>query len=119
IVVGGMRRSNRLNMLIVGTTLLALAAFVVAGLPHVELSRIELGDASARDIAHASALMFVAYTGYGRIATLGEEVHHPTRTIPRAIVITLLVSLALYLAVTAVAVGTVGGAGLAAATRAS
>lgn len=118
IVAGGMKRSNRLNMIIVGTTLLALAAFVGAGAPHVELARIELGDASARDIAHASALMFVAYTGYGRIATLGEEVHHPARTIPRAIVITLAVSLVLYLAVTAVAVGSVGGAGLADATRA-
>ncbi len=118
IVAGGMKRSNRLNMIIVGTTLLALAAFVVAGVPHVELSHIELGDASARDIAHASALMFVAYTGYGRIATLGEEVHRPARTIPRAIVITLVASLALYLAVTSVAVGTVGGDGLAAATRA-
>jgi hypothetical protein len=31
---------------------------------------------------HASALMFVAYTGYGRIATLGEEVHDPEPTTP-------------------------------------
>ncbi|MEQ9355400.1 hypothetical protein [Coleofasciculus chthonoplastes] len=36
-------------------------------------------------LLHGSALMFVAYTGYGRIATLGEEVHHPRRTIPIAI----------------------------------
>lgn len=118
IVAGGMQRSNRLNLIIVGLTLAALGAFVVAGLPHVELARIELGDATAGDITHATALMFVAYTGYGRIATLGEEVHDPARTIPRAIVITLLVALALYLAVTTVAVGSVGGEGLAAATRA-
>ena len=35
--------------------------------------------------------MFVAYTGYGRIATLGEEVHDPERTIPSAIIVTLVI----------------------------
>jgi APA family basic amino acid/polyamine antiporter len=44
-----------------------------------------------------TALMFVAYTGYGRIATLGEEVHQPKRTIPLAILTTLAISAVLYL----------------------
>ena len=45
--------------------------------------------------------MFVAYTGYGRVATLGE-VQEPRRTIPRAVIITLIISLILYLTVAAV-----------------
>jgi basic amino acid/polyamine antiporter, APA family len=120
IVAGGMKRSNRLNTAIVALTLGALLTFIVAGLPHVNVSRlVEQPDGPRlRDIAHATALMFVAYTGYGRIATLGEEVHEPARTIPRAIIITLIAALVVYLAVTAVAVGAVGGDGLAAATRA-
>lgn len=117
VVAGGVGRSHRVNAIIVAITLTSLLVFVVAGVPHVDLARIEL-DASPRAVAQATALMFVAYTGYGRIATLGEEVRDPARTIPRAIVITLLVVLALYAAVTVVAVGTVGGDGLAAATRA-
>jgi APA family basic amino acid/polyamine antiporter len=60
--------------------------------------------------------MFVAYTGYGRIATLGEEVHEPRRTIPRAIIATLVVSSLLYVAVGTIAVGTVGAIKLNAAT---
>ncbi len=63
--------------------------------------------------------MFVAYTGYGRIATLGEEVRQPRRTIPWAIITTLVVSMLLYVAVVAVAVGAVGADGLAEATTAS
>jgi APA family basic amino acid/polyamine antiporter len=118
IVAGGIQRSNRTNLVIVATTLASLVVFVVAGLPHVDAARLDLGAVSARDVAHGTALMFVAYTGYGRIATLGEEVHDPARTIPRAIVITLLVALALYVAVTAVALGAVGADGLAAATHA-
>jgi APA family basic amino acid/polyamine antiporter len=59
-------------------------------------------------LLHATALMFVAYTGYGRIATLGEEVREPARTIPRAIVVTLLVSMVLYVGVAFTAVALFG-----------
>ncbi|HEY5944083.1 MAG TPA: APC family permease, partial [Kofleriaceae bacterium] len=120
IVIGGLKRSSRMNAIIVAITLASLLGFVVAGLPHLDASHFAIagGGATLRGVAHATALMFVAYTGYGRIATLGEEVRDPARTIPRAIVITLVVALVLYLAVTAVAVGAVGGEGLAAATQA-
>jgi basic amino acid/polyamine antiporter, APA family len=58
----------------------------------------------------------VAYTGYGRIATLGEEVKHPGTTIPRAIWLTLGVVALLYFAVAAVALGALGAEGFARAT---
>jgi basic amino acid/polyamine antiporter, APA family len=121
IVAGGMTRSNRTNIAIVTLTLVALAAFVIIGIPtaaqgaSVHLDGI-IGDASARELLHATALMFVAFTGYGRIATLGEEVEDPQKTIPRAIVITLLATMALYVTVVAVAIGAVGAPALAAAT---
>jgi APA family basic amino acid/polyamine antiporter len=41
----------------------------------------------------------VAYTGYGRIATLGEEIRNPTRTIPVAIVITLMITMLIYITI--------------------
>src|SRR6185312_11720329 len=66
-------------------------------------------------IVQSAGLIFFAYTGYGRIATLGEEVREPRRTIPRAIVLALAVALVLYLSVTAIAVGVAGAAGLAGA----
>jgi APA family basic amino acid/polyamine antiporter len=123
LVAGGMSRSNRANAAIVSITLLALAAFVVAGAPAAvdragtNLAGTVSGIADLRAVLEASALMFVAYTGYGRIATLGEEVRAPRRTIPRAIVATLVVSAALYLGVALVAVGTVGADELARLTR--
>lgn len=122
VVAGGMRRSNRVNAVIVSITLAALSAFVLVGLPTAtagagtHLSRAAWGDGSARVVLHATALMFVAYTGYGRIATLGEEVHDPERSIPRAIIITLLTTMMLYAAVAFVAIGSVGAPTLADAT---
>jgi APA family basic amino acid/polyamine antiporter len=110
LVAGGVRRSNMVNAIIVSVTILALAAFAAAGLSR---SLLNWDWASAppshplRSLLEATALMFVAYTGYGRVATLGEEVRDPRRTIPRAIIATLVVSALVYLAV-AVAVVAAG-----------
>jgi APA family basic amino acid/polyamine antiporter len=117
LLLGGIRRSNWANIAIVSTTLLALAIFVIAGLPVAlregsanltPLFASKDSPTAARQFLEACALMFVAYTGYGRIATLGEEVHAPKRTIPRAIIATLLVSSMLYAVVGGAAVAAVG-----------
>lgn len=117
VVLSGLRLSNRVNIAIVSVTILALAAFVVAGSGSISASNLAL-DFAPPSFLHATALMFVAYTGYGRIATLGEEVREPRTTIPRAILITLLVSMLIYMAVAVVAVGSVGAERLSAATSA-
>lgn len=63
-------------------------------------------------VLQAAAILFFAFAGYARVATLGEEVTAPRRTIPRAIVIALGLVLALYLllAVLLVLVGPAPGA---------
>jgi APA family basic amino acid/polyamine antiporter len=96
----------------------SLAAFVIAGAPAIAVSRLEM-EMEPLPLLHAAALMFVAYTGYGRIATLGEEVVEPQRTIPRSIIVTLAVSMCIYIAVAVVAVGAAGADRLEAATAAT
>lgn len=105
VVLAGIRISSRLNVAVVCVTLSSLLLFVLVGVREIDvrLLQFHLGHPS---LMHATALMFVAYTGYGRIATLGEEVIEPRKTIPRAIITTLLVSMAVYLAVAFVYVGT-------------
>jgi hypothetical protein len=95
VVLTGVRLSSWLNIGIVSVTLIALVSFVLAGAPAVRRENLTL-TVEPLSFLQACALMFVAYTGYGRIATLGEEVIEPRRTIPRAIIITLIVSAALY-----------------------
>ena len=123
VVVAGMRRSNAANAAIVAVTLLALLFFIVVGLPSVEarnLSPFFAVDGRAvgvPGVLEAAALMFVAYTGYARIATLGEEVREPKRTIPKAIVLAAVLVMALYAAVAAVAIGLAGSDELRAAAE--
>jgi APA family basic amino acid/polyamine antiporter len=121
IVAGGMQRSNRANTLIVSFTLLALLGFVVCGLPTaragLQAQFADFRGVSVREFLRATALMFVAYTGYGRIATLGEEIRDPRTKIPKAIVLTLVSTATLYAAVAFVAVAAVGPARLVEATE--
>ena len=125
VVYSGIRRSNITNIIVVSITLAALALFVVAGSPTAfsdglsnfsNFFEAPEGGGGWRAVLYASALMFVAYTGYGRIATLGEEVRAPRTTIPRAIIVTLVVTMVLYGAVAVVGVGAVGVDTLSAAT---
>lgn len=115
VVLSGVRRSSHVNIVIVTVTLLALSAFVVSGVPAISRENLKI-TWETLPLLEASALMFVAYAGYGRIATLGEEVRDPERTIPRAIVLTLVVSMLAYVAVAVVAVGAAGAAELGDAT---
>ncbi len=123
VVAAGMRRSARVNAVIVSATLLGLCALLVVAAPRVLAAGLEpftpffaTEEGGVFGLLHATALMFVAYTGYGRVATLGEEIEAPRRNIPRAILLTLLVTLLLYVSVVFVAVAVVGAGGLAAAT---
>jgi APA family basic amino acid/polyamine antiporter len=59
-------------------------------------------------VVRAAALLFFAFAGYARIATLGEEVRDPARTIPRAIPLALGITLVVYAAVAVALLRTLG-----------
>lgn len=122
IILFGIRRSNAANALIVGITLGALIVYVIvvgksANVTNLVPRQFDLAGSGAANFFEAVALLFVAYTGYGRVATLGEEIVDPVRNIPRAVVITLGVSFLLYFAVSLVSLGAVGAERYGAATR--
>ncbi|MCA9562849.1 MAG: APC family permease, partial [Myxococcales bacterium] len=124
LVARGVRRSNQVNIVIVSLTLGTLAMFVIFGLLSAsdldsKMASLATVFRSPATLLEATALMFVAYTGYGRIATLGEEVQDPARTIPRAIIATLMLSMVLYLAVSSTAVLVAGAEEFAASTAAA
>lgn len=112
VVLSGIRRSNLTNTVIVSVTLLSLGFFILVCLPRAAEVGIEnltpFFRTSPGAVLHASALMFVAYTGYGRIATMGEEARSPRETIPKAMIVCLLLTMLLYMAVAIVGIGAVG-----------
>ncbi len=70
------------------------------------------GDATVRGVLQAAGLLFFAFAGYARIATLGEEVRDPARTIPLAIPIALGITLVVYAIVAIAVLAQLGGDGI-------
>ncbi len=97
LVLGGVKRTNWVNAAIVTVSIVALLAFIITG--HQQTAVVERASVEWWHVLQAAALLFVAYTGYGRIATMGEEVQNPRQVIPLAVILTLAVVTLLYLGV--------------------
>ncbi|MFE5671244.1 APC family permease [Agromyces sp. NPDC056523] len=129
----GVTRTARVASLIVSAVIAVLVVVVAGGIAAIVIGGWDAGDgggasivppvgvpdgaaapiAAAYGVLQAAALIFFAFAGYARIATLGEEVREPTRTIPRAIGVAFGVVLVVYAAVGVAALGALGAGTLA------
>jgi basic amino acid/polyamine antiporter, APA family len=112
LVAAGIRRTTGVNLILVIVTIAGLIGFVILGRLGTLDAGIEAPAATAGGVLEAIAFLFVAYTGYGRIATLGEEVREPAVTIPRAVIVTLAVTALLYTAIAWTVSGLWTGSGI-------
>ncbi|HEX9343002.1 MAG TPA: APC family permease [Actinomycetota bacterium] len=107
----GIAKTAWLTRLLVALVVAALAAAVTAALLGGQAEWAHLGPLGAggpRGVLEAGGLLFFAFAGYARIATLGEEVVDPERTIPRAIPRALTLVLVIYAVVALAALLTLG-----------
>lgn len=106
----GVRKSAWLTRVIVALVLAVLAAVVVAAFTSGagDAEQLSPANATVGGVIQAAGLLFFAFAGYARIATLGEEVRDPARTIPRAIPLALAMTLAVYALVAVAALAVLG-----------
>jgi APA family basic amino acid/polyamine antiporter len=114
--VGGLERTARVTRILLGVSLVTLVVVVVAAWSGGDpsLDRITPIDASPYGVVQSAGLLFFAFAGYARIATLGEEVREPEVTIPKAVPRALLFVLAVYAVVGVSAIAAVPADALAA-----
>jgi APA family basic amino acid/polyamine antiporter len=115
----GVQKSAWATRVIVSLVLLVLAAVVVACLAGGTASPARLSPfpgSGVHGVLQAGGLLFFAFAGYARIATLGEEVREPARTIPRAITVALAITVVVYAAVALAALLAAGAPALAGST---
>ncbi|TWD82467.1 amino acid/polyamine/organocation transporter (APC superfamily) [Kribbella amoyensis] len=113
----GIQKAAWLTRVVVAFVLVLLAIVVAVSLASgsAEFARLGIGaDAGPGGILRAAGLLFFAFAGYARIATLGEEVKDPRRTIPRAVPIALTITLITYAAVAVALLALLGPTRLAA-----
>ena len=116
----GVTRTAGLTRVIVAIVLIVLVLVVIAGLiggtsSHNDLGR-NLFAHGWYGILQSAGLLFFAFAGYARIATMGEEVKDPARTIPRAILTALGVTLVIYVLIAVTALVAIGPDRLATST---
>ncbi|MDY7100738.1 MAG: APC family permease [Actinomycetota bacterium] len=113
--LAGVSRTAAVTRVLLAVALVALVAVVVAGWAgDPDVGRIDPLDTDAGGVLRAAGFLFFAFAGYARIATLGEEVREPERTIPRAIPLALGGVLVLYAVVAFTALAAVPADALAA-----
>jgi basic amino acid/polyamine antiporter, APA family len=98
----GITRTAALTKIIVAVVLATLALVVAASLSGSTTTAGESWDLLAGGwygTLQSAGLLFFAFAGYARIATMGEEVRDPERTIPRAILTALTIAVSIYLVV--------------------
>jgi APA family basic amino acid/polyamine antiporter len=116
VTLRGITKTVRLATVLVLVTVVSIVVtlLVVAAANRTWHSPFEsLGAASAYGVLQSAGLLFFAFAGYARIATLGEEVRDPETTIPRAIPRALLLVVALYTVVAVALLAVLGPAGVA------
>ena len=113
----GIQKSALATRLIVAVVLLVLGAVVVVVFisSAADFGHVDLGGRPG-GVLQAAGILFFAFAGYARIATLGEEVRDPARTIPRAIPLALGITLAVYAMVAVATLSVLSSAGLARST---
>ncbi|MCX2838430.1 amino acid permease [Salinimicrobium sp. CDJ15-81-2] len=98
ISITGIKKSSTANIFMVSIQLLGLLILIVVGLtstgaPEKEFFQIE----SFENTLAATATLFFIYTGFEHMAALGSEVKNPGKTIPRAFLLTMLITTIIYL----------------------
>lgn len=110
----GLKKTLVANRIIVLLVVFSLIVFGVTCLLSEPLDYVASGAKlapSLRDVFYGAALLFVSFTGYGRVATLGEEVINPKRTIPIAVVVSLVAAFGIYFWIALCSIHVVGESG--------
>ncbi|WP_433861864.1 APC family permease [Streptomyces sp. L7] len=113
----GITRTALLTRVLVAISLVALTVAVIIGFTHTAASAALPGpEVTVYGVLQSAGFLFFAFAGYARVATMGEEVINPARTIPRAITTALTITLIVYVLVAVSALHALGPAALASAS---
>lgn len=106
LLLRGARESGLANAVLVIAKLAVLALFVAIALAHFSAANLHpFAPLGAAGVGSAASSIFFSYIGIDAVSTAGEEVEDPRRTLPLAIILSLVVVTATYMLVAVAAVG--------------
>ena len=112
----GMRQSARTNDAMVTLKMAILVLFVIVGAayvipdnwePFVPKNTGDFGDFGWSGVVRGAGVVFFAYVGFDAVSTAAAEARNPQKTIPRGLLLTVIISTILYVAIGLVLTGLV------------
>jgi APA family basic amino acid/polyamine antiporter len=116
ILVVGIRESSRVNIAVVAAKMVAIALFVIFGIQAIDPANWQpflpentgtFGEFGASGVVRGASMVFFAYVGFDAISTAAQEAKNPNRDLPRGILGSLGICVALYVVVSLVLTGVV------------
>jgi len=104
----GVRHSSTVNVILVAANLAVLVVFIAFGFTHLTAGNFQPFVPAPAGVLLGAYYIFFAYSGFGRAATVAEEIKDPERTVPRAVLLSILISTGFYLSVGVAAIGLAG-----------
>lgn len=94
----GIEESSRMNIAFTAIEISGLALIIILGLSQIENTTINYFEApfGIQGILAASALIFFAYLGFEDVVNIAEEMKEPKRTIPKALILSILITTVFY-----------------------
>jgi basic amino acid/polyamine antiporter, APA family len=111
--ISGIRSTAAVSAVVVTVVLVGFAVVLGSALPGAHVAAADATAFEPLGVLRAAAILFFSFAGYARIATLGEEVREPGRTLPRAVVSSLGITLLVYTAIGSACLLVLGPAALA------
>ncbi len=109
----GAKQSASINNILVTIKLAILAFFVVFGIFYVNTGNFTPFAPLSSGVLYGTFFIFFAYAGFARVSVVAEEIKDAKRNVPRALLLSLAISIVVYILVGSVAVGLLGANGLA------
>jgi APA family basic amino acid/polyamine antiporter len=104
----GIRQSALINNFLVAAKLLILAFFIILGVAYINPSNFTPFAPFQVGVFYGACYIFFAYGGFARVAVIAEEVKDAKRNVPKAILLSLIISTIVYILVGLIAVGLIG-----------
>ncbi len=102
----GSKKSGMIQIVLVLFLLLALAVFIVAGIPEVDISRFSYATSGDfKDILATAGLVYMSYIGITKVASVSEEIKNPEKNLPGGVFLSYFVIVIIYTLVTFILTG--------------
>jgi APA family basic amino acid/polyamine antiporter len=106
LLIRGARESARINAVMVLVKLAVLALFIVVGFTAFSADQFaDFAPFGAAGVGAAASTIFFSFIGLDAVSTAGDEVKNPQRSMPRALLASLIIVVVFYLLVAVAAIG--------------